>query len=45
MYFDILCILFHVSHVCSAYGGKKRVLGTLELELQIALSQHMGAVN
>lgn len=30
-------------HVCRAHGGKKRALDPLELELQLAVSYHVGA--
>lgn len=40
-----VCMYVCTSYAFSAHGGQKSVLGTLELELQTALSNHEGAGN
>lgn len=46
----VLCVpvfayMCSAPHVCSAQGDQKRALGSLELELQMVVSRHVGARN
>lgn len=36
--YECMYICMYVHHVCGALGGHKRVLGPLELELQVVMS-------